>query len=197
MTTLTHSKPAKVFGRVVTTPHQRLCSSLPGGLLLGLVLFAAFFFTGNGLGASGGLNRYIVFVEDLIAPQHVDRTPYLLKLAGGSKDPLDDWVVFMVAGAMIGGFTSGWLNGRLKSKRTKDPTSPCANAGSWHSRRRHHGYGARMARAALGLSPCRVAQFCPLARGHLCFRFWRCVHACLFCAQGMVITDRLTHLNHE
>ena len=35
------------------------------GALLGLVLFAAFFFTGNGLGASGGMNRILVFIEDL------------------------------------------------------------------------------------------------------------------------------------
>jgi hypothetical protein len=32
------------------------------------VLFLAFFITGNGLGASGGLNCYIVFIEDLVAP---------------------------------------------------------------------------------------------------------------------------------
>ena len=103
MTTLTQSKPAKSFWAAwLQRPTKDYVHPYLGGLLLGLVLFAAFFFTGNGLGASGGLNRYIVFVEDLIAPQHVDRTPYLLKLAGGSKDPLDDWVVFMVAGAMVG-----------------------------------------------------------------------------------------------
>ena len=49
------------------------------GTMLGLVLFAAFFITGNGLGASGGLNRILVFFEDLIAPDHVDNTPYLLR----------------------------------------------------------------------------------------------------------------------
>ena len=31
-----------------------------GGILLGLVLFATFFLTGNGLGASGGMNRLVV-----------------------------------------------------------------------------------------------------------------------------------------
>ena len=35
------------------------------GALLGLVLFGAFFLTGNGLGASGGLNRMIVFIQDI------------------------------------------------------------------------------------------------------------------------------------
>ena len=41
------------------------------GVLLGLVLFGSFFLTGNGLGASGGLNRFIVFFEDLIAQNAV------------------------------------------------------------------------------------------------------------------------------
>ena len=36
------------------------------GILLGVVLFGAFFLTGNGLGASGGLNRLLVVVEDAI-----------------------------------------------------------------------------------------------------------------------------------
>ncbi len=31
-----------------------------GGMLLGLVLFATFFLTGNGLSASGGMNRLVV-----------------------------------------------------------------------------------------------------------------------------------------
>jgi hypothetical protein len=35
----------------------------------------------------------MVAVEDLVAPEHIDRTPYLLKLAGGDLNPLDDWIV--------------------------------------------------------------------------------------------------------
>jgi len=92
-----------------------------GGALLGLVLFASFFFTGNGLGASGGLNRMLVFVEDLVVPDHVNRTPYLLELAGGERNPLDSWIVFVTVGVVLGGFTSGWLNGRIKIETNKGP----------------------------------------------------------------------------
>ena len=74
-------------------------------ILLGIVLFTAFFLTGSGLGASGGLNRILVFFEDLIVPGHIDRTPYLLAMAGGSKNPLDSWIVFLTLGTIIGGFT--------------------------------------------------------------------------------------------
>jgi len=91
------------------------------GILLGLVLFAAFFLTGSGLGASGGINRILVFVEDLIAPGHVDRTPYLIAMAGGDKNPLDSWIVFLTVGTIIGGFISGWIHRRTSIETNKGP----------------------------------------------------------------------------
>lgn len=92
-----------------------------GGFLLGLVLFLAFLLTGNGLGASGAISRIDAFIEDQIAPQHVDRTPYLLKMAGGDKNPLDDWIVPLFFGALLGGFVSGLVNGRWKIEINKGP----------------------------------------------------------------------------
>jgi uncharacterized membrane protein YedE/YeeE len=92
-----------------------------GGMVLGIVLFLALFLTGNGLGSSGGTNRLVAYVEDQIAPAHVDRTPYLLKLAGGTKNPLDDWIIPVFFGALLGGFTSGWIFGRAKFETTKGP----------------------------------------------------------------------------
>lgn len=91
------------------------------GALLGVVMFSSFFFTGNGLGASGGLNRIIVFLEDIIVPGHVDRTPYLINLAGGDLAPLDSWIVFVTVGVLLGGFVSGWRSGRLKFELGKGP----------------------------------------------------------------------------
>ncbi len=91
------------------------------GALLGLVMFTSFFLTGNGLGASGGLNRVIVFFEDLVVPGHIDQTRYLLKLAGGVKNPLDSWIVFVSVGVIIGGFVSGWINGRVRVETGKGP----------------------------------------------------------------------------
>jgi uncharacterized membrane protein YedE/YeeE len=93
-------------------------------ILLGLVLFAAFFLTGSGLGASGGMNRILVFFEDLIAPGHIDRTPYLIDMAGGDKNPLDSWIVFLTIGTIIGGFTSGLIHNRVKVETNKGPRVP-------------------------------------------------------------------------
>lgn len=92
-----------------------------GGMVLGVVLFLALLLTGNGLGSSGATSRFVTAVTDVVAPEHVDRTPYLLKLAGGDKNPLDDWIVPVYFGALLGGFASGLFNGRLKFETTKGP----------------------------------------------------------------------------
>jgi len=92
-----------------------------GGTVLGIVLFLALFLTGNGLGSSGATTRLVAFAEDTVAPAHVDKTPYLLKLAGGDKQPLDDWIIPVFFGALLGGFVSGTISGRTKFETTKGP----------------------------------------------------------------------------
>ena len=91
------------------------------GALLGLVLFAAFFITGHGLGASGGISRLVVSLQDQVAPDHVDCTPYLLKMAGGDTNPLDHWIVLITLGVLVGGFVSGLLHRRLQVTTGKGP----------------------------------------------------------------------------
>lgn len=119
MTTSSHtSRLRKFLGR---QEERAYANPYLAGLILGLVLFASFFVTGNGLGASGGLNHILVFLEDLIAPRHVDRTPYLIGIAGGDHNPLASWLVFVTLGALLGGMFSGWRNGRLKVETGKGP----------------------------------------------------------------------------
>ena len=91
------------------------------GVLLGLLLFLTFFLTGHGLGSSGGVNRILVAIEDLVVPRHVDTTPYLATMAGGERNPLDHWIVWQVAGILVGGFLSGWLRGRVRCETRHGP----------------------------------------------------------------------------
>jgi uncharacterized membrane protein YedE/YeeE len=107
----------KLFGRE-TKPYA---NPYLGGVLLGMVLFLSYFISGNGLGASGGLSRYMAFIEDLIAPGHIDQVPYLIKMAGGPLNPLDHWIVMVSTGVIIGGFVSGLINGRTKLETNKGP----------------------------------------------------------------------------
>ena len=118
-----------------------------GGALLGLLLFLTFFLTGHGLGSSGGVNRVVVAIEDIFLPEHVDRTPYLAEMAGGERNPLDHWIVWQVAGVLIGGFTSGMLRGRVKAETFHGPRiQPRTRWAMAFIGGALMGYGARLAR---------------------------------------------------
>jgi len=139
-----HSLLARIFTQHKTRAY---INAYAAAILLGIVLFLAFFLTGNGLGASGGMNRVIVYVEDLIAPAHVDSIPYLANMAGGDTNPLDSWVVFVMAGTLLGGFLSGYFNGRVKLETNKGPR--ISNRTRWvmaFTGGLIMGYGARLAR---------------------------------------------------
>lgn len=139
--------PQETTGTKVGRKARPYLHPYAGGIMLGIVLFATFFLTGNGLGASGGLNRVVVAVEDVFLPDHVDRTAYLTSMAGGETNPFDSWVVFVMLGLFAGGALSGWLNGRMKVETESGPHTPkkvrwlFAFVGGALM-----GYGARMAR---------------------------------------------------
>ena len=118
-----------------------------GGTLLGVLLFLAFLLTGHGLGSSGGVSLVVVAIEDTVAPEHVDHTPYLAEMAGGERNPLDHWIVWQVAGILAGGFVSGLLRKRVRVQTYHGPGI------TRHTRwimallgGTLMGYGARMAR---------------------------------------------------
>ncbi len=116
MTTATPAKPQKIGSTPKPYVHPYF-----GGMVLGIVLFLALLLTGNGLGSSGATSRIDAAIVDAVSPSHVDNNPYLLKMAGGDKNPLDDWILPVFVGALLGGFTSGLFNRRLKFETTKGP----------------------------------------------------------------------------
>ncbi|MEA3286962.1 MAG: YeeE/YedE thiosulfate transporter family protein [Candidatus Marinimicrobia bacterium] len=86
------------------------------GVLLGMVLLMAFFFSGRGLGASGAVKSVVVSAVDIVAPEHAANSQYYAKYTGEGKSPMKSWLVFEMIGVLVGGFLSGALSGRLKWK---------------------------------------------------------------------------------
>jgi H+/Cl- antiporter ClcA len=113
--------PAKTKQGLFKRPPKPYVHPYFGGMVLGIILFLALLLTGNGLGSSGATSRIDAAIVDAVAPSHVDKTPYLLKMAGGDTNPLDDWIVPVFFGALLGGFTSGLINRRIKLETTKGP----------------------------------------------------------------------------
>ena len=84
------------------------------GVLLGLVLLAAMFLSGRGLGASGGLKYAVVAAVEAVDQQHAMNSTYYSKYFENGENPLKSWLALEVLGMLLGGFISGALSGRLK-----------------------------------------------------------------------------------
>jgi uncharacterized membrane protein YedE/YeeE len=84
------------------------------GFLLGMVLLATIFVTGRGLGASGAVKSVAVAAVAAVAPAHAAASPFYSTYVGpGKESPLLSWLVFEVAGVLIGAFASGLVSDRL------------------------------------------------------------------------------------
>ncbi|MEZ4674915.1 MAG: YeeE/YedE thiosulfate transporter family protein [Caldilineaceae bacterium] len=129
------------------TADQALCSSVCRRGDFGDRPLSRLFYYRQRVGRIGWVEPHHCVRTGLNRADHIDRVPYLLKLAGGDKNPLDDWVVPMVFGTLAGGLVSGWLNGRLKVETNKGPNISNRRRWVWaFVGGVIMGYGARMAR---------------------------------------------------
>ena len=92
------------------------------GVLLGIVLMAAFFFSGEGLGGSGAFKDVVKASVVKVAPEYALTTHYFKSAAESDHSPMKSWLVFEVLGILIGGIISGAFAGRLKLKLEHSPT---------------------------------------------------------------------------
>jgi len=93
-----------------------------GGVLLGLVLLAANFIAGRGLGASGAIKSVVVATTQTVAPEYSENAKFFTEYKEEHPEsPLKNWLVFQMLGVLVGGFVSGAIAGRLKFKVEHSP----------------------------------------------------------------------------
>jgi uncharacterized protein len=91
------------------------------GFGLGLTLLLTYVVMGQGLGASGGMTRWVAAVVAWLAPSYAHSSSYWSGYAQPGQSPLFDFLVFELIGVAIGGFISGRLAGRLRLSVDKGP----------------------------------------------------------------------------
>lgn len=91
------------------------------GTLLGLALLAAMFFSGRGLGASGGIKYCAVSIVKTIDSDHANTSPYYIGYFENGRNPLKNWLTLEILGLIVGGFISGAVSGRLGFKLERSP----------------------------------------------------------------------------
>lgn len=93
------------------------------GIGLGLVLLTAFVIMGRGLGASGAFTSVVAVGVQAVAPVHAQASEFYKEYLPADTNPLKDWLVFEVAGVLVGGLISGSLAGRVKRIVDRGPNA--------------------------------------------------------------------------
>jgi len=105
-----------------TERSKRYLNPYLGGVLLGLVLLAANFVSGRGLGASGAVKSVVATTIEAVDKDAVNTMPFMAEYAQShTGSPMRSWLVFEMMGVLVGGFLSGALAGRLKLKVEHSP----------------------------------------------------------------------------
>ena len=82
------------------------------GFLLGLVLLATYMVAGRGLGATAAFAAVAAWLTGLVSPEQVQANAVHVRYWNEGA-PLQSWTLFLLVGAAIGAFVSGWQGRRL------------------------------------------------------------------------------------
>lgn len=99
---------------------KRFWNPYLAGAALGLVLVSSYVLLDKGLGASGASWRIGLAAVQAVAPGHVAASPAMARtVAKGGV--LDDWLVYMFIGIVLGGIVGAYTSGRLGREVLRGP----------------------------------------------------------------------------
>lgn len=96
---------------------------VPAGILIGISMLLAFVVSGRGIGASGAMTRLVAWVQHSIAPVATEQSAYFGKYFVDGAHPLNDYVVFLLVGLLIGSFVAAWLSKEFRFEVLRGPRS--------------------------------------------------------------------------
>ncbi len=104
------------------TKRKNYMNPYLAGILLGLVVLAANFVSGRGVGASGAIKSAIVSGVETVAPAHAESNKFYDNyIKANDGKPLSNWLVFQMLGVVVGAFVSGVISRRLTWKIEHNP----------------------------------------------------------------------------
>jgi uncharacterized membrane protein YedE/YeeE len=94
---------------------------VPAGILIGISMLLAFVVAGRGIGASGAMTRLVAWVQHGFFPAATEQSAYFAKYFADGAHPLNDYVVFLLIGLLIGSFVAARLCGEFRVEVLRGP----------------------------------------------------------------------------
>jgi hypothetical protein len=105
----------------MSTKKNKYMNAYVAGFLLGLLIIAAYYFAGEGLGSSGGYRDVAIGIINKVSPEYAQANPYTAPHVSGAEAPTHTWLVYELLGVIFGAILSAALYGRLKFVVGKAP----------------------------------------------------------------------------
>ena len=99
---------------------------VPAGILIGISMLLAFVVAGRGIGASGAMTRFVAWLQHGLFPAATEQSAYFGAYFADGAHPLNDYVVVLVLGLLVGSFVAAWLSGELRVEVLRGPRSSIA-----------------------------------------------------------------------
>lgn len=96
---------------------------VPAGILIGVSMLLAWLVAGRGIGASGGMTRFVAWVQHAVFPSLTEQSSYFARYFADGAHPLNDYVVFLLGGLLLGSFVAALLSGELRVEVLRGPRS--------------------------------------------------------------------------
>ena len=84
------------------------------GVFIGLLIIVAYYFSGEGLGSSGGFRDMAIGAIDTVAPEYAKNNDFVSPHVGHDKSPTHTWLVYELLGVIFGAILAAAIFGRLK-----------------------------------------------------------------------------------
>ena len=92
-----------------------------GGVFIGLLIVIAYYFSGEGLGSSGGFRDMAIGAINTVSPDYAQSNAFVSPHVGHGESPTHTWLVYELLGVIFGAIISAAIFGRLKFTIGKAP----------------------------------------------------------------------------
>jgi uncharacterized membrane protein YciS (DUF1049 family) len=106
---------------MIKTEPKKYMNPYLAGFFLGLIIIAAFYLSGRGLGASGAIKSTVTAFVSAVAPEHANNSEFYQSYKGEGSSPLNSWLVYEMLGFIFGALISGLISKRMKIDIVKPP----------------------------------------------------------------------------
>lgn len=103
------------------TKRNRYINPYVGGVIIGLLIIVAYYFSGEGLGSSGGFRDIAIGTIDKVAPEYAQNNTFVAPHVSKEESPTHTWLLYELLGVIFGAIISAAIFGRLNFKIGKAP----------------------------------------------------------------------------